>query len=114
MSTMRGQQAAMRSPPTRNDVGEPGTALPPVGDAADQALAGAHMVLAEALAVAASPTLTWSRGYYRDWLVTPSPTLRRALNLTGHDPDHWHRHRVPALLAQWHHAEGDLTVRAAA
>ena len=104
----------MGPPLTRSDAGELGTPRPLVRDPADQALVGARTVFAAALAVAASPTLTWSRSYYREWLVTPSATLHRVLGLTGHDPDHWHRHHAPALLAQWRRADSDLPVRATA
>ena len=96
---------------------KPGTApLPFSDDAADGSAIGARLVLDEAVVVAASATPTLSRGYYREWLVTPSSTLHRALRLTGRDPEHWHAHRVPALLLRWRHAdeEGPIAEAAAA
>ena len=43
---------------------------------------------------------------HRDWMTTPSETLRVILGQAGEDAEHWHRHRVPALLAQWREYPG--------
>ena len=111
-----GQQAASHWRQLTEDPNKPDTAPLPFGsDAADGSAIGARLVLEEALVVAGSATPTLSRGYYREWLATPSSTLHRALGLTGRNPDHWHAHRVPALLARWRQVDGeDPIVEAAA
>ena len=63
--------------------------------------AGAREVLDDALRVAADPWPSWTRSCYRQWLTTPSEGLRVLLGQAGENADHWHRHRAPALLAQW-------------
>ena len=63
--------------------------------------AGARALLDEALATAHGGWPLVKREGYRDWLTTRSETLRVILGQAGEDVEHWHRHRVPLLLAQW-------------
>lgn len=62
----------------------------------------ARELLDDALTVAASGWPLAKREGYRDWLTTPSETLRVVLGQAGEDAEHWHRHRVPQLRTQWH------------
>ena len=63
---------------------------------------GARGLLPETLAIAHSGEWSARRDGYRDWLVTPSETLRVVLGQAGEDYERWLKHRAPVLRGHWY------------